>query len=145
MTETTQLLIEKRIAAPPSVVYPYLIDPELTPRWLGVTSLIEPQPGGRFRLESPNTMVAEGTVIEAIPDTKVSFTWGWNGHPGVPPGSTLVEIELIPDGDGTLVRLTHSKLPPGDEPIHRRGWTHYLERLDTVATGDDPGPDPGAG
>jgi len=145
MTETTPIRIERRIAAPPSVVYPYLVDPELTPRWLGVTSLIEASPGGRFMLESPNTMVAEGTVVEIVENEMVSFTWGWNGHPGIPPGSTLVKIELIPDGQGTLVRLTHSKLAAGDQPLHGAGWTHYLERLSRVIAGDDPGPDPGAG
>lgn len=145
MTAADRIVVERRIAAPASAIYPYLVDPTLTPRWLGLTSSIDASPGGAFRLESPNTMVAEGTVVEAVPDRKVSFTWGWNGHPGVPPGSTLVEIELIPDGDGTLVRLTHSELGTDEQPIHRRGWTHYLDRLASVATGDDPGPDPGAG
>lgn len=145
MTAPDPIRLERHIAAPPDVVYPYLVDPELTPRWLGVTSVVDATPGGRFMLKSPNTMVAEGTVVETVPGRKVSFTWGWNGHPGIPPGSTLVEIELVPDGDGTLVRLTHSQLDADDQPIHRTGWTHYLIRLETVATGGDPGPDPGAG
>lgn len=144
MTHPAPIRIERRIGAPPSVVYPYLVDPDLTPRWLGVTSTVEAVPGGRFSLESPNAMVAQGTVVEAIRDQKVSFTWGWQDHPSVPPGSTLVEIELIPDGDGTLVRLTHSQLGPDEQPIHYRGWMHYLERLATVSAGKDPGPDPGA-
>ncbi len=145
MTTTDVIVVERRIATSADAIYPFLVDPTLTPRWLGVTSTIDATPGGAFRLESPNAMVAEGTVVETVPGRKVSFTWGWNGHPGVPPGSTLVEIELIPDGDATLVRLTHSKLGSDERPIHRRGWTHYLARLDTVATGGDPGPDPGAG
>jgi uncharacterized protein YndB with AHSA1/START domain len=145
LTTGDAIVVERRIAAPAHAIYPYLVDPRLTPRWLGLTSTLDARPGGAFRLESPNAMVAEGTVVETIQDRKVSFTWGWNGHPGVPPGSTLVEIELIPEGDGTLVRISHSRLGSDEQRIHRQGWTHYLQRLDTAATGGDPGPDPGAG
>ncbi|NNF63325.1 MAG: SRPBCC domain-containing protein [Acidimicrobiia bacterium] len=89
-------------------------------------------------------MVASGEVVE-ITGNKVSFTWGWGGHPDLPPGGTIVEIELFPDGDGTLVRLTHSGLEAGDVPMHLKGWNHYLARLTTAASGGNPGPDPGAG
>jgi hypothetical protein len=54
----------------------------------------------------------------------------------------VVEVELIPQGDGTLVRLTHRDLPPGEVPAHQAGWSHYLDRLAVCAGGGDPGPDP---
>lgn len=142
---TEPIRVERRIAAPPDAVFEYLVDPALIPVWFGQSCTLVPEVGGEFTMASPNGMTASGTVVEVTAATKVSFTWGWNGHPGVPPGSTLVEIELIPDGDGTLVRLSHSELAAGEMPIHRAGWVHYLGRLDTAATGGDPGPDPGAG
>ena len=50
---------------------------------------------------------------------------------------------LIPDGEGTLVRLAHRDLPAEARDSHRAGWTHYLDRLAIVAPGGDPGPDKG--
>jgi hypothetical protein len=62
----------------------------------------------------------------------------------VPPGSTIVEINLIPAGDGTFLQLTHRDLPlEGDvRPRHAAGWDHHLGRLQIVAEGGDPGVDP---
>ncbi len=75
----------------------------------------------------------------------VVFTWGWEGdRHGVPPGTSRVEVSLIPDGDGTIVRVTHRDLPPETRKPHGEGWQHYLARLATVAAGGDPGPDPWA-
>ena len=60
----------------------------------------------------------------------------------VPPGSSTVSIDLLPDGEGTIIRLTHSGLPPDTIEIHRTGWENYVTRLATVGEGRDPGPDP---
>lgn len=140
---TTPIQIERRIAAPPASVYQYLVDPELLQAWFGIKCTLESRPGGTFEMLSPNGMTASGEVVDVLGDRKISFTWGWQGHPAVPPGSSLVEIELIPDGDGTLVRLTHSGLELDEHPLHRLGWEHYLPRLATIAVGGEPGPDPG--
>jgi hypothetical protein len=54
----------------------------------------------------------------------------------------LIEIDLTPENGSTLVRFTHSGLPPEEIPPHSEGWTHYLGRLVIAAAGGDPGPDP---
>jgi uncharacterized protein YndB with AHSA1/START domain len=58
------------------------------------------------------------------------FTWGWEaeGHP-IPPGSSEVEVTLVPDGDGTLVRLVHRGLPDEAVQQHAEGWDFFLPRL----------------
>jgi uncharacterized protein YndB with AHSA1/START domain len=89
-----------------------------------------------------NGAIAEGRFVQLVPDSRVVFTWGWDGSDVVPPGSSTVEIDLAPDGDGTLLRLTHLDLPPDQQPIHRAGWDHYLPRLAIAAGGGDAGPDP---
>ena len=75
----------------------------------------------------------------------VVFTFGWEaeGSP-VPPGSTTVEITLIPDGDGTRVRLVQRGLPDEIRAGSAEGWDHYLPRLAIAAEGGAPGPDPWA-
>ena len=63
----------------------------------------------------------------------------------MPPGSGLVEIDLIDRDGGTLLRMAHSGLPNAAQCTgHDRGWAHYLGRLALVAAGQDPGIDRGA-
>src|SRR5437868_11982774 len=102
-----EITVERRIAVPPSVVYGYLTESAKWARWQGESAEIEPVQGGRFRMRVPNGAVAEGRFVELIPNRRVVFTWGWDGHPTVPPGSTTVTIELLADGEGTVVRLVH--------------------------------------
>ncbi len=133
--------VRRRVAAPPRSVYAYLTDSVLWSRWQGASATIEAVPGGTFRMTLANGTSAEGRFILAEPDRRVVFTWGWQGHPTVPPGSSTVEIELIPDGDGTIVALTHRGLPPAEIDLHKAGWDHYLPRLTTAVEGGEPGPD----
>jgi hypothetical protein len=61
----------------------------------------------------------------------------------VPPGSSLVEIDLIDRDGGTLLRMTHSGLPNETSCAnHATGWAHYIGRLSVAASGRNPGPDP---
>jgi uncharacterized protein YndB with AHSA1/START domain len=141
MTAGRDLRVEKRIAARPSDVYAYLTDAVRWARWQGTSAEIEAIPGGLVRLALADGSTAEGRFVELVQDRRVVFTWGWQGSPTVPPGSSTVEIELAADGDGTLLRLTHRGLPPEDLVIHEIGWEHYLPRLAIAAAGGDPGPD----
>src|SRR5271163_2019364 len=61
----------------------------------------------------------------------------------VPPGSSLVEIDLIEQPDGTLLRLTHTGLPNAEQCAgHAEGWAHYLGRLARGCNRARPGSDP---
>ena len=137
------LVVERRIAASPATVYSFFSDVTRWLRWQGVDAEIELEPGGVFRMNVRGDGYASGSVLEVLPERRLVFTWGWEDEGlGVPPGSTVVEIELERDGDGTLLRLTHRDLPSDAVEIHRAGWEHYTARLIVVAEGGDPGPDP---
>jgi uncharacterized protein YndB with AHSA1/START domain len=138
---TEPIIVTRRIAAPPAVVYAYLTDSEKWVKWQGVNATIEAKRGGTFALTMANGTRARGEFVELIPDHRVVFTWGWIDHPGVPPGSSTVEIDLVSEGEGTLLRLTHRGLPPEEVAIHTAGWNHYSARLAIVAEGREPGPD----
>ena len=60
----------------------------------------------------------------------------------MPGGTTTVEFELVEDGSGTIVRLTHRGIPMDDLPLHRQGWAMFLPRLAIAVVGGDPGPNP---
>lgn len=135
---------EVRIEAPPERVFLFLTDPEKLVRWKGVDAALDPSPGGEYRVNVTRRNHAVGEYVVVDPPRRVVFTWGWEGDDRLPPGSSTVEIELVPDGDGTLVRLTHSGLPEGTDAAQLEGWEHFLPRLAIVASGGDPGPDPWA-
>lgn len=132
---------EVRIEASPETVFEFFTDPEKMNRWKGSTAVLDPRPGGVYRVDvSPND-VAVGEYVELDPPRRVVFTWGWEGSEHVPPGSSTVEVTLTPDGDGTIVRLVHRGLPEAAVPEHAEGWKHFLPRLVVAAAGGDPGPD----
>jgi uncharacterized protein YndB with AHSA1/START domain len=92
-------------------------------------------------MRMPDGATARGQFVELVTERRVVFTWGWVDHPGVPPGSTTVEIDIAIDGDGSLVTLTHRGLPPDEVATHTTGWNHYIPRLATVAEGGEVEPD----
>jgi uncharacterized protein YndB with AHSA1/START domain len=96
-------------------------------------------------MEMGTGQIARGQFVEIVPNRRVVFTWGWIDNSAIPPGSTVVEIDLVPDGEGTLIRLVHRDLSPSELDGHRTGWVHYLGRLTSCAEGNQPGPDPGPG
>ncbi len=139
---------EVRIAASPETVWQFLVDDEKAQRWMGQSASFDARPGGEYRCDVIPGNTASGEFVEVDRPRRVVFTWGWepgaDGAPNpVPPGSTTVEIELVPDGAGTLVRFTHRDLPSQKAAdSHAHGWDHYLARLATAAAGGDPGEDP---
>jgi uncharacterized protein YndB with AHSA1/START domain len=135
---------EIRILAPPEAVFPYFTDPDKMRRWKGIDHKLDPRPGGIYRADMNGKDIVHGEYIEVDPPHRVSFTWGWEGQGApVPPGSSTVEVTLVPDGDGTIVRLVHRGLPLEAVEPHAAGWRHYLARLAIAGAGGDPGPDPG--
>jgi uncharacterized protein YndB with AHSA1/START domain len=137
------VVVERLVKAPPDTVFAFFTDPVRWRRWQGVDAAIDPRPDGVFRVNVRGDGYASGRVLHIDPPHRIVFTWGWemDGNP-MPPGSTVVEIDLLPDPAGTLVRLTHRGLPDGMREPHAEGWAHYLDRLTVTAVGDDPGPDP---
>lgn len=136
---------EVHVAARPETIFPFLTDATKMLRWMGIAVELDPRPGGVYLVRINSQNVARGHFVEVVSHTRIVFTWGWEGaNSAVPPGSTTVEVSLIPDGDGTIVRLRHLGLPAEHRETHGVGWAHYLARLATLAGGGDPGPDPWA-
>lgn len=137
-TSTVELSIS--IQAPVEVVFEFLTVPEMALRWMGHSGQIDPRPGGTYRVSFTDDDIAVGEYVEVTPHTTVSWTWGWEGNDGVPPGSTLVTFTLEPGvtDETTVVTLTHSGLP--DESAarsHGQGWRYWCRRLAVGAAGGD--------
>jgi uncharacterized protein YndB with AHSA1/START domain len=135
------------IAASPESVWSYLVDPVRALRWWGRTISFDLRPGGALRVEVTIGSVASGAFVEINPPRRLVYTFGWElggaGPELVPPGSSTVEIDLLPAGDGTRLRLVHRGLPVAHvADAHAEGWDHYLPRLAIAAADGEPGPDP---
>ena len=134
---------EVQIAAPQATVFAFLTDPEKILRWMGTEATVEPHLDGLYLVNVTGARLARGAFREVVPVHRLAYSFGWDDSAVVPPGSSLVEIDLIEQPDGTLLRLTHTGLPNAAECAgHAEGWAHYLGRLAEVAAGRDPGSDP---
>ena len=145
MSTSEDIVREVRIAAPPTDVFPFFTDPSKMIVWKAVEATLDPRPGGIFRIDVTGRDVALGEYVEIDPPRRVVFTFGWEAESSpAPPGSTTVEVTLVPDGDGTLLRLVHRGVPAEIRAGSTGGWDHYLPRLVTAVEGGEPGPDPWA-
>jgi uncharacterized protein YndB with AHSA1/START domain len=135
--EELAIEVSQRVDGTPEVVFPYFTDPEKYVQWKGLEAELDPRPGGIYRVKMWNGgWWAEGEFLIVEPPHRVVFSWGWRGAglpPGmddVPPGSTRVEVTLIPDGDGTIIQLRHTGLlSEQNGMVHRTGWSTFLKRL----------------
>lgn len=134
--------MEVRVAARPETIFPFLTEPEKMVRWKGIHAELDSRPGGIFRVNVTGHAIASGKYVEVVPNSRVVFTWGWEGEKDLPPGSSTVEVTLTPEGDETIVRLRHLGLNSEQRKRHAEGWEHFMARLGKAAAGDDPGPDP---
>lgn len=126
------IVATEHIKAPPEVIFPYFTDPALIVKWIGDRAVLDPQPGGVFSLDMGEA-TAHGAYITVDPPYRVAFSWGIPGSDTLPPGESTVEVVLTPDGDDTIVVLTHRGLPPAHIGTHRAGWEHRLGLLRAAA------------
>jgi uncharacterized protein YndB with AHSA1/START domain len=147
MAEPLVVRREIQIAAPPATVFAFLTDPEKILSWMGAEATSEAHPGGIYLVKGVGGdahRAARGAFREVVPVHRLAYSFGWEGGQEVPPGSSLIEIDLIDRDPGTLLRMTHSGLPNEEQCArHAAGWAHYLGRLATAAAGGSPGVDRG--
>ena len=130
MTDATPPVIrlERRLNQPPSAVWKALTTPELLEKWW-VPGAIRAEVGHRFDLDMGKWGVQPCEVTAVEVERKLAYTFILN---------TTVTWELSPDGDGTLLVMTHDGFDPDSTADRqafegqRGGWPTILERL-TVA------------
>jgi uncharacterized protein YndB with AHSA1/START domain len=134
---------ETQIPAPRATVFAFLLDPDKLMRWMGTGAEMDPHPGGVYLLKGVSgSHNARGTFKEVVPVHRLAYSFGWDHSAAVPPDSSLIEIDLEERGQGTLLRITHSGLPTEQERAdHAKGWTHYIDRLAKVLSGEPVEPD----
>ena len=139
-TAKPSLTLKRRLKAPPAKVFGAWTDPEKVKSWMGPGEVkvlrVEcvPRVGGRYRwlMQSPDGEQHDvsGVYREFVQNQKLVFTWAWKS---TPERESLVTVDIKPDGDGSLLTLTHEQF--FDEEArdrHQGGWTRALDKLEKL-------------
>ena len=97
---------------------------------------LDVRPGGRYAIEitQPDGVIyrGSGTFLEVKPPEKLVFTWAWKS---TPERESLVTVLLKPDGDGTLLTVTHEQFFDEDaRDRHQFGWNGALDKMEKMFT-----------
>lgn len=129
------------IDASPEIVFKAITDPKELTNWFPDQAILEPKVGGKIKFsfykDSKNThrnmdYFPEGTIIEFIPDKKISYSWEHPNIPDFPRTVVTWELQKI-ENNKTRLNLIHTgfkaaKMPNAREE-HDEGWTYFLNEL----------------
>jgi uncharacterized protein YndB with AHSA1/START domain len=131
--ETQPLIVERTLNAPASRIWQALTDNDQMKQWYFKLDSFEPRVGFEFSFAGQGAKgekyVHNCRITTVEPGKKLSYTWAYDKFPGL----SEVSFELFPQGDQTLVRITHTGLEtfPQDSPdfaatSFSKGWNHIL-------------------
>lgn len=73
-----------------------------------------------------------GTYTAIEPDARIEHTVAWDAPMGYDPAPEILEARFTPDGEGTIVTLTHTGLQSErSAAVHREGWENVMQTLAT--------------
>ncbi len=126
------------MAALPGDLFSYFTDPARYVQWMGRQAVLEPVPGGEYRVRMPDGFAAAGSFVAVEAPHRVGS-----------PGDSRMTRQRLGHGDaraeggGTRLTLRHENLPSAElRHGHDVAWNVHLPRLAIRAAGGDPGPDP---
>jgi uncharacterized protein YndB with AHSA1/START domain len=118
-----QVVFRRRYAKPIAKVWAALTTPERLRDWMGAAN-VDLRVGGTLQLTHANGKLKELTITRLEAPHFLCWSWTIDGL------DTSVLFELVPDGDGCRLTLTHSGLDPrGQGTGVRAGWHAVLEGL----------------
>jgi len=129
--QSRQIVKEIVIDAPPSKVWPHLIDTAKVAGWL-MPNDFQAKVGGSFFLDCTAQGKVDCIVKELVPEKRLVYSWQ-SKETRV---ETTVTITLTVEGKSTRVKLVHSgwdALPPADQDRimggFDMGWSDHMEKL----------------
>lgn len=124
------LRIERRLAHPPAKVWRAVTEPAELSQWFPATVTMELQAGAAVHFEDETGPGTAGRVVELDPPRVLVLDWEGD----------LLRFELHPDGDGCLLRFTHTFDDRSGAASFASGWHECLNALEHVVDGRAPEP-----
>lgn len=131
------LLFERRLAHPPQDVWDAITSPEHLQRWYMTKAIIDGRPGGSIEFWSGAGKVhVKGRILVWDPPRVFEHERVIEPTPEMPLSErSLMRWELEPDGEGTRLRLTHSRLAPAMATQIAPATHALLDRLEDEVAG----------
>jgi uncharacterized protein YndB with AHSA1/START domain len=131
--ETQPFVIERTFNATADKVWDAITNRDKMEQWYFNLKEFKPEVGFEFRFSGgpeDRSYLHVCAITEVVPGKKLTHSWRYEGYEG----NTFVTWELFPEGDQTLVRLTHAGLetfPPIQDFAKENfamGWTDIVGR-----------------
>jgi uncharacterized protein YndB with AHSA1/START domain len=127
------VIVEQLFDKPVKKVWTAITDNEEMKHWYFDLKEFRPEIGFEFRfLAGPsedNQYLHICKITEVIPEKRISCSWRYEGYEGM----TVVTFELIPEGERTSLKLSHTGLEtfPGSNPDFAKenfaaGWKEII-------------------
>jgi uncharacterized protein YndB with AHSA1/START domain len=127
------ITLERLYNAPASTVWKAITDKNEMKKWYFDLAEFKAEKGFRFQFSggpSPEKQYLHlCEVTEVIPEKKLTYSWRYDGYSG----NSFVTFELFPEGNKTLLKLTHAGIEtfPKENPDFAvgnfsEGWNHIL-------------------
>jgi uncharacterized protein YndB with AHSA1/START domain len=109
------------VGASPLEVYEAYADPKKHAAFTGTGVTGTPKMGGKF---TAGDGYISGKYIKLEPGRRIEHEWTTTEWPaGYPP--SIVELTLRPKGNGTELKMVHSKVPAEQVEYYAEGWEKY--------------------
>lgn len=129
------LSLSKKLPVPPEAVFDAWTTPGHMAQWLSPMTtasvpVLDLRVGGEYQIDmhgEGEDYVHTGKYLEIDRPHRLVFTWH---SEGTQQQETIVKLEMKPDGDGTLLTLTHERFPGAESrDNHEEGWTVIMSKL----------------
>src|SRR3989454_6611770 len=126
------ITFERRIRHPTQVVWEALTESEHLARWYMTRARLDARQGGSIDYWSgPARYHVTGKILVWQPPRVFEHDWNVEPRKELPKGEkSIVRWELTPDGDGTILRITHKRLTRPTAIGFVSGIHAFLDRLE---------------
>jgi uncharacterized protein YndB with AHSA1/START domain len=124
------------INAARDTVFRYFTDTERWARWWGQGSTIDAHAGGAVRICHPGGVQVTGEILEIDPPSRLVFTYGYASGTPMPPGASVVTIQLEDDRHGTRLNLLHVFADENVRDEMAQGWRFQLSLFGNLVAND---------
>ena len=131
------LTFERRLGHPVQIVWEALTEPGHLAQWYLTKASLEPREGGTIDyITGPVQLHVTGKILTWEPPRVFEHEWNVEPQKDRPTGErSVVRWELTPDGDRTLLRLTHRRLTRPTAIGFVSGIHGFLDRLENELDG----------